>query len=86
MDMKNFLNDLNPTKKFNNQMFKKFFYSGLCCLKYIHSANILHRDIKPANILITQDGYVKFCDFGLSRTDPNPLPWSKTPITRKERE
>lgn len=31
-----------------------------------HDANVLHRDVKPANILVTPEGAVKLCDFGLS--------------------
>jgi len=27
-------------------------YNMLCCLNFIHTANIVHRDIKPANILV----------------------------------
>jgi hypothetical protein len=37
-------------------------------LSYAHRLGILHRDIKPANILITEDGSVRVCDFGIART------------------
>lgn len=33
----------------------------------MHGRNVVHRDIKPENILLTVDGVVKICDFGVSR-------------------
>ena len=44
-------------------------------VKHIHSHNIIHRDISPSNLLVTKEGYVKICDFGLSTiaSDDNEL-------------
>jgi hypothetical protein len=38
----------------------------LTSLKYVHSLNRIHRDIKSGNLLVTSDGLVKLCDFGVS--------------------
>ncbi|KIM28139.1 hypothetical protein M408DRAFT_34496, partial [Serendipita vermifera MAFF 305830] len=36
-------------------------------LAYLHSRRIVHLDIKPANLLISRNGEIKICDFGVSR-------------------
>ena len=36
-------------------------------IKFIHEKNLVNRDIKGRNILITKDGEVKLCDFGICR-------------------
>jgi len=68
-DMKNLI-ELGPKSGFNEEHFKIIAYNTLCCLKFLHSCNIIHRDIKPANILINKECQVWICDFGLARTMP----------------
>jgi serine/threonine protein kinase len=58
----------------------KIMYNSLCALHYLRTSNVMHRDLKPENMLIdpvTLD--VRICDFGLSRTDPEPFPDFLTP-------
>ena len=42
-------------------------YMVLLGIKFIHSKKLINRDIKGRNILISKDGEVKLCDFGICR-------------------
>ncbi|KAK6201468.1 kinase-like domain-containing protein [Scheffersomyces amazonensis] len=53
--------------QFSDFHVQSFIYQILCGLKYIHSADVIHRDIKPGNILVSSQGVLKICDFGLAR-------------------
>ncbi|KAJ1721756.1 MAP kinase kinase (MEK) [Coemansia erecta] len=43
-------------------------YSVLQGLKYLYEdLRVMHRDIKPSNILFNSQGFIKLCDFGISK-------------------
>lgn len=42
----------------------------LVALNYLHKSEIIHRDIKAANILLTREGRILLCDFGVAASLP----------------
>ena len=45
----------------------KIAFSVVSALHYLHTKlKVIHRDVKPSNILVSTNGKVKMCDFGIS--------------------
>ena len=54
-------------RKLKEDVAKYIFKQIVAGIKYVNQKGILHRDIKLDNILLTSEGRVKICDFGVSK-------------------
>ncbi|EAY20565.1 CMGC family protein kinase [Trichomonas vaginalis G3] len=59
--------------KMDPKLVKSYAFQLLAGTYYLHTHRVIHRDIKPDNLLINHDGYLKICDFGLSRFFTIPI-------------
>lgn len=52
---------------------KNLMYQLLSGVGYLHSMFILHRDLKTSNLLLSSNGTLKICDFGMARDFTDPI-------------
>lgn len=80
----------NELKHLMENMETKFTVPQIKCLmkqllegvEYLHSRYIIHRDLKTSNILISSEGCLKICDFGLARVFASRgRPYSQNVVT-----
>ena len=61
------LSYVRKRRQLKEDIAKSLFKQIVEALRYCHSKRILHRDIKLDNILLTLEGDLKICDFGVSK-------------------
>lgn len=54
-------------KKLKEKYAKVFMIQIRDAIKYLYENKILHRDLKPQNILISDNNFIKLCDFGFAK-------------------
>jgi serine/threonine protein kinase len=76
LDLKELISRVKPSMQNIPQDLALFILQEICKgLSYAHlkkddegkSLNIVHRDLSPANIILSKDGEVKICDFGVAK-------------------
>ena len=40
---------------------------------HMHQKGFIYRDLKPENVLIDERGFIKLCDFGISKNNADPV-------------
>ena len=58
-------------RKLKEDYAKFIFRQIILGIQYVNQKGVLHRDIKLDNILLTSEGDVKICDFGVSKIVQN---------------
>lgn len=61
------LNYVRKRRKLSEDIARYVFRQVVEGLHYCHSKGIVHRDMKLDNLLFDEQGFVKICDFGVSK-------------------
>jgi len=69
-DLKKYMDSCNGPM--DPLLVKSLLLQALEGLEFCHARGIMHRDIKPQNLLVSRDGTLKLCDFGLARAITPP--------------
>ena len=56
-----------PDKRLPPAQLALYLRQCLEALDFVHATGVIHRDLKPENILVSDDGFLKLTDFGLSQ-------------------
>ncbi|KAJ2449875.1 MAP kinase kinase (MEK) [Coemansia sp. RSA 2336] len=74
MDMRSFDHIYRKNGPIPVPVIGKVTFSVLQGLKYLYEdLRVMHRDIKPSNILLNSLGFIKLCDFGISKEMVNSI-------------
>ena len=64
--------------RYNEKETSKIIKCLLNVILYLHNKGIVHNDIKMENLLLTENGCIKLCDFGLSVQTDNIKTWTSS--------
>lgn len=62
-DLSKFLNEYGG---FSEEWSKQIIAEIIVGISMLHACGIIYNDLKPENILMTNNGHIKFTDFGIS--------------------
>lgn len=60
-------NLLQKKKRLSEEQTQFYAAQMVLAIEHLHKFDVIYRDLKPENVLITETGYIKITDFGLSR-------------------